>query len=397
VSDRTMMTGAVCPEPRLSYREFLQSKVVIAPDRGLDVPRSSMNPAMKPHAADLAHWAIRGGNRAVFASFGLQKTSIQLQILKSIIEQEGGSGLIVCPLGVKHEFVLEDRVRGFNIGPVYVRTNAELASLQALGHRYFLTNYERVRDGDLNPNLFTVVSLDESSVLRSFGSKTYQTFLTLFDKVRFKYVCTATPDPNRTKELIHYAGFLGVMDTGHALTRFFKRDSTQAGNLQLHLHKEKEFYLWVHTWAAFVDKPSDLGHDNTGYELPPFQVHKHRLPVDHSSAGFDNHGQGKLVRDAALGVRDAAREKRDSLMDRIECAKAIIAAAPDRNWIIWHDLEPERHAIEQAFPEAVTVYGTQDLEKREQAIADFADGKIKILGTKPILSGSGCNLQRHCY
>jgi hypothetical protein len=58
-----------------------------------------------------------------------------------------------------------------------------------------------------------------------FGSKTYQTFLTLFDQVPYRFVATATPSPNRYKELIHYAGFLGVMDTGQALTRFFQRDS----------------------------------------------------------------------------------------------------------------------------------------------------------------------------
>ena len=66
----------------------------------------------------------------------------------------------------------------------------------------------------VDPNQFEAVSLDEASVLRSFGSKTYQTFLSLFDLVQHRYVATATPSPNRYKELIHYAGFLGVMDTG---------------------------------------------------------------------------------------------------------------------------------------------------------------------------------------
>lgn len=108
-----------------------------------------------------------------------------------------------------------------------------------------LTNYERVRDGDIDPRRFTATSLDEASVLRDFGSKTYQTFLEKFRGVQYKLVCTATPSPNRYKELIHYAGYLEVMDTGQALTRFFQRDSSKAGNLQPYPHKEEEFWLWV--------------------------------------------------------------------------------------------------------------------------------------------------------
>ncbi len=340
-----------------TYENFLKSKAVIALNRGMEP--GEMNPNLKPHARDIAAWAIRGGNRAIFANFGLHKTSIQLQILDSILRKHAGPGLIICPLGMKHEFVREAKNRKFDFSPVYVRTNEELEELQAAGHRYFLTNYERVRDGALDPNRFVVCSLDEASVLRSFGSKTYQTFLTLFEQVPFKYVATATPDPNRHKELIHYAGFLGIMDTGQALTRFFKRDSSQAGNLQLHPHKAEEFWLWVSTWACFIERPSDLGHSDDGYILPKLNVHRHRLPVDHSTAGFDSWGQGKLLRDASLNLRETAREKRDSLADRIQCAVAIVDAAPKgTHWIIWHDLEDERRAIEAAFPECATVFGT---------------------------------------
>jgi hypothetical protein len=207
-----------------SYREFLESKSVIAVERGYDGP-VTLNPDLKPHARDIAAWMIRGGARACFASFGLHKTSIQLQVCESLLDVfPGNCALIVCPLGVRREFRKEAVARGFQRRPVYVATNEEFERLCAEGHELFLTNYERVRDGALDPNRFLICSLDEAAVLRSFGSKTYQTFLPLFDKVKFKFVATATPSPNRYKELIHYAGFLGVMDTGQALTRFFKRD-----------------------------------------------------------------------------------------------------------------------------------------------------------------------------
>jgi hypothetical protein len=45
-------------------------------------------------------------------------------------------------------------------------------------------------------------------VLRSYGSKTYQDFLSKFTTVKYRFVATATPSPNKFKELIHYTGFL---------------------------------------------------------------------------------------------------------------------------------------------------------------------------------------------
>lgn len=115
--------------------------------------------------------------------------------------------------------------------PVYCRSMEEVESCDS---SIVLTNYERVRDGDIRPDYFVATSLDEASVLRSFGSKTYQTFLDKFKNVPYKLVATATPSPNKYKELIHYAGYLEVMDTGQALTRFFQRDSTKANNLTLY-------------------------------------------------------------------------------------------------------------------------------------------------------------------
>ena len=75
---------------------------------------------------------------------------------------------------------------------------------------------------------------------------------------------------------------------------------------------------------------------------------------------------------------------------------SIVREHPDDHWLIWHDLEDERRAIQSALPTAVSVYGSQDLDAREQAIVDFSDGKIQYLSAKPVIAGSGCNFQRFC-
>lgn len=378
----------------MTYQDFLRCKIVLAKDTGFDIPLSAVNPVIKPHARVAVQWAVKGGRRALFENFGLHKTSQQLEWTRIVTEREGGQGIIVLPLGVRQEFY-HDAVEllGGEL-PQYVRTMKEAKAAKT---RIVLTNYERVRDGDIDPTYFTASSLDEAACLRSFGSKTYQTFLDLFKGVEYKLVATATPSPNRYKELIHYAGYLEIMDTGQALTRFFQRDSTKTNNLTLYPHKETEFWLWLSSWALFITKPSDLGFNDTGYELPPMKINYHKIPVSNLSAGFDPDGQGKLIRDAAVSLKDAAREKRESIDSRVTKMAEIVNECPGEHFILWHDLEAERHAIKKALPEAVEVYGSQDYDLREQRVIDFSNGKSRLLATKKSISGQGCNFQRHCH
>lgn len=378
----------------MNYQDFLRSKIVIAKETGFEISIDKINPKLKPHQRDAVRWAVKGGRRALFESFGLGKSVQQLEFCRIVTDREGGKALIVLPLGVKQEFARDaTEILGME-PPQYVRTMAEVK--QASG-QILLTNYERVRDGDIDPTYFTATSLDEASVLRSFGSKTYQTFLDKFKGVPYKLVCTATPSPNKYKELIHYAGYLEVMDTGQALTRFFQRDSTKANNLTLYPHKEEEFWLWVSTWALFITKPSDLGYSDEGYALPPLDIRYHEVKVDHSRAGTEKDGQVKLFRDAAAGLTDAAKEKRESIDIRVVKMAEIINESPEDHFILWHDLEAERHAIKAAIPGVVDIYGSQDLEVRERRVIDFSDGLIRLFATKKELSGSGCNFQRHCH
>jgi len=394
----------------MKYADFLHAKVAEATLSGIEVAREDLHPGLFEFQKDAILWALQGGQRALFESFGLGKTRQQIEIAHQVTQARGGQALIVMPLGVRQEFRREAEAMGREI--TYVRTDAEASAAGPL----IMTNYERVRDGHLSPAFLqslTCVSLDEAAVLRGFGgTKTFREFMRILagdggrgpkgtgrdgtGGIPFRFVATATPSPNDFIELLSYAAYLGVMDVSEAKTRWFKRDSTRADKLTLHEHKEDEFWAWVATWALFVTKPSDLGYSDEGYALPELDVRWHELPSDHSEAGEERSGQGRLLRDAALGVVDAAREKRDSLQSRIGRLMEIRAEEAGAHRIIWHDLEAERHAIEAAIPGVTTVYGSQDLDEREASVIAFADGEIREIASKPVLLGAGVNFQKHC-
>lgn len=377
----------------MTYTEFLRSKVIVAPESGFDVEAGEVNPKLKPHQADAVRWACKGGRRALFESFGLGKTVQELEFCRLAVKHGGGKALITLPLGVRQEFT-RDAVELLGMdAPQYVRTMAEAAEATT---DILLTNYERVRDGDIDPKAFTACALDEASVLRSFGSKTYQTFLDKFRGVKYKIVATATPSPNKYKELIHYAGFLEVMDTGQALTRFFKRDSTKANNLTLYPHKEEEFWLWISSWALMLTTPADLGYDATGYVLPRMIVREHVLPATDGTTE-ERDGQVRMEINQAASLRDAAHEKRRSMEARVAKAKEIVDSDPEAHFILWHDLEDERREILRQIPGTVDIYGTMDYDEREKRVIDFSEGKTRLFATKKELSGQGCNFQRHCH
>lgn len=387
-----------------TYLDFLRRKIKLADSFGFDVTDAEINQLLKPHQRDIVRWLVRMGRAACFAAFGLGKSVIQVETVRLTRERAGGMALIVIPLGVRQEFMRDAAMLGVKVK--FIRRIEEADDPEGI----YLTNYETVRDGKLDPRLFTVASLDEAACLRGFGgTKTFREFMALFagdrktfharvagECVAYRFVATATPSPNDYIELLAYSAFLGVMDVGQAKTRFFKRNSEKADELTIHPHKEREFWLWVASWGLFVQRPSDLGHSDDGYELPELEIHWHEIPADHEDAGFDFRGQGLLLKQQALGVVDAAREKRESLPQRVAKMMELRAIDPAAHRILWHDLEAERQAIERAIPDVVSVYGAQDDDTKAERIIDFSDGRVRELAGKPVMLGSGCNFQRHC-
>jgi len=383
----------------LEYKEFLEAKIVAAGTYGTDIDKSKINPIALPYQRDIIHWSISGGRRAIFASFGLGKTLMQLEIARLVIEITGKPFLICMPLGVVGEFRDDNDLLGTGLQIKYI-TDSDTVDISELA--IYVTNYERVRKGDIQASKFGGVSFDEASIIRNLKTETTNYVLKHFKDINYRFVATATPTPNDFIEILNYADYLGVIDRGHALTRFFQRDSTKAGHLTLYENKKEEFWKWVSTWAVFINKPSDLGYDDTGYNLPKLNFHEIEIENISSDVITNKKGDLVLVKDLTKSLVDTSREKSQTIDLRVQKAFDIVNdKSPFSNWILWSHLESERMAIEKKFKEndsidLRSVYGSQTNTEKETLLIDFKHSKYQILNTKPKIAGSGCNFQKHC-
>lgn len=378
------------------YKKFLENKIVVAKSYGTTELISPISEVLMPHQRDIVEWALMGGRRAIFASFGLGKTMMQLEIGRKVMELTGKPFLVVMPLGVIGEFKDDIKILDINMEVVYIKESDVIEEYNP--RIIYCTNYERIRKGDVAAEVFGGVSFDEASILRNMKTETTNYVLKHFKSINYRFVATATPTPNDFIEILNYADYLGVIDRGHALTRFFQRDSTKAGNLKLYENKKEEFWRWVSTWAVFINKPSDLGYDDEGYNLPKMNIIEHRVDNAPDGVIYNKEGDMVLFKGTSKGLLETAREKRSSIDVRVAKALEIVSGQKDDNWILWHHLENERKAIEKEFKEydLKSVFGSQKNEQKEDLLIAFKRSKYKILSTKPQIAGSGCNFQRAC-
>lgn len=383
----------------MKYNSFLENKIVVAESYGFTIDDSIKPSVLMSHQSDIIDWAVDGGRRAVFASFGLGKTVIQLEIGHQIIHKTGKPFLIVLPLGVVGEFKRDNDFLNDYREVKYELEYIKDTFSNDLKPQFYVTNYERIRKGDIDAKLFGGVSFDEASILRNLNTQTTDFVLQHFKDINYRFVATATPTPNDFIEILNYADYLGVIDRGHALTRFFQRDSTKAGNLKLYENKKEEFWKWVSTWAVFINKPSDLGYDDKGYDLPKMNIHEVEVYRTENEPVTNKYGDLVLFRDNTKSLLDVSREKRNSLELRINKTCELVNSKPNDNWIIWHHLEDERKEIERSLKDKFnirSVFGSQPNETKEKNLIDFSNGDYQILSTKPKIAGSGCNFQHTC-
>jgi hypothetical protein len=63
-------------------------------------------------------------------------------------------------------------------------------------------------------------------------------------------------------------------------------------------------------------------------------------------------------------------------------------------WLIWVDLNAEGDALAEAIPGAVQVAGSDSVDHKVKCALDFAEGRIRVLVSKPSIFGFGLNFQR---
>lgn len=357
----------------MSYQSLLERKanqVAV----GKTVIDCEPHPNAKPHQADCLDMLLSVKRGAAFLDTGLGKTFLQLDWARHIPDEV----LIITPLAVAQQTIREaKKLLGMDIG---------FSSDGEVKKRITVTNYERVHHFDCSR--FQGVVLDESSILKGQNSKTRKQLTEAFKEAEFKLCCTATPAPNDYTEIGNHSEFLGIMPQMEMLMRWFVHDSANTADWRLKKHAVKDFWEWVASWAACVSKPSDLGHDDTGYNLPPLRTHTHlsEAPLDKPEGMlFD------LPQVSATGLHKSARKTAEERCQKL----ADMVNESDEPWIVWCESNNESEMLTKLIPDAVEVKGSDTLAKKEENLLAFTDQKARVIVSKAKICGFGMNWQ-HC-
>lgn len=352
------------------YQAFLESKRLMVPAAGREVAEEEVNPALFPFQRQLVCWAVRKGRAALFCTTGMGKTRMQLEWARLIGERT----LILAPLAVARQTVREGEAIGIPV--TYARSQEQ--ATQGIT----ITNYEML--GHFDPLAFCAVVLDESGILKSFDGKTKAALIAAFARTPYRLCATATPAPNDIVEIANHAEFLGVVTRQEMLASFFVNRDDGWG---LKGHAREPFYRWLASWGMSLNKPSDIGFNDAGYDLPPLSI----LP---SFVATDAAPANRLFFDRLQGVTERASVRKATIRDRVDAVHDLLQAEPDERWIFWCGLNLEADLLSSEIgTAAVNVEGSQSPEVKAAGIEAFLDGSKRYLVTKPSVAGFGLNLQ----
>jgi hypothetical protein len=329
--------------------------------------------------------AILKGRIAVFADTGLGKTLIQLSIAKNIINHTNKKVLILTPLAVAFQFILEAEKLGID--------DIEYSKNGVHTKKIVVCNYERLHY--FNEKDFVGVILDESSILKNFDGAIKQKITSFIKKIPYRFLSTATPSPNDYIELGTSSEALGYLGYTDMLTRFFKNNKgsievRNAGSeYYIKPHAEKDFWQWVSQWAISIRKPSDLGFSDEKYKLPKLIENQHQV---RNESPLAINGQTSLFNFPAVNFFEIKAETRSTLEQR--CEKAVELANAHETSVYWVNLNDEAKLINQ-LDNCVEVKGNMDIDKKEEILLAFSKGEIKKLITKTSITAFGLNWQ-HC-
>lgn len=356
------------------YAAFLASKRPVVASAGVNIDPSEISPLLFPFQRDLVRWAVRKGRAAIFADTGLGKTFMQIEWARLT----GRRTLILAPLVVSYQTAAMAKAK-LGVEVTVCRDQSEVRD------GINITNYDRLHLFD--PAEFGAIVLDESSILKSFSGIVRKAITDFASGIPFRLCCTATPAPNDLVELTNHAEFLDVMSGKEIIALFFRTDGNTTHAWRLKHHAQQDFWRWVASWAAAIQKPSDLGYPDDGFVLPPMKVTQHQV----ESRALE----GMLLPVEALTLQERQAARRDSISERVRLVAGMINGS-DETWIVWCNLNSESHELAKAIPCSVEVEGADTSEFKEQALIDFSEGRTRVLITKPSIAGFGVNWQ-HCH
>jgi hypothetical protein len=336
-----------------------------------------------PFQRDLVTWAVRKGRAALFADCGLGKTPMQLAWAENVRRHTGKPVLLVTPLAVSYQTLGEAIKFGIDAG--VSREGGIKAGIT-------ITNYERLHH--FTPDAFGGVVCDESSAIKAFDGTRRAIVTEFMRQMHFRLLCTATAAPNDYIELgtsSEALGYLGYMDM---LGRFFVNDMNNAASRyrgqtlkwRFKGHAAQPFWRWVSSWARAMRRPSDFGFSDDGFILPELILRQHVISGLYRP-------EGELFERPANDIREERVESRRTLTER--CEKAAELLTESDTAVAWCQLNDEGDLLEKIIPGSVQVSGSDDVDKKEEALVAFGRGQIRVLITKPIIGAWGLNWQ-HC-
>lgn len=357
----------------LDYNDFLESKKYKIDDVGFEV--DELNPMLFDFQRDIVTWSLKRGRSAIFADCGLGKTPMQLEWAHHVVEYTSKPVLILAPLSVSRQTIREGDKFGINV----IHLDGKTATDDV-----YISNYEQMHNIDFSE--FGGIVLDESSILKSYSGKYRNEIIEKTKHIKYKLACTATPAPNDYMELGNHSEFLGSLTRAEMLAMFFVHDSGDTQKWRLKGHSEDSYWSWMTEWAVMIRKPSDLGYEDKGFDLPELKIHQHIInakPLD-----------GELFSTMARTMTERRVARKETIEERTSTAANIVNGS-DGAFLVWCNLNDESAMLKSKIDDAVEVKGSDSDNHKIDSFNGFSSGLVGRLVTKPKIGGFGMNWQ-HC-
>jgi len=369
-----------------NYERFIRAKSQLDGNYGFEP--TFVPDYLFPFQTVLVKWAVRKGRAAIFADCGLGKTIMELVWAQNVTGYTGLPVLILTPLAVAAQFTREAERFGID---------AARSIRGEITAPIMIANYERLHLFD--PAMFGGVVCDESSILKSFDGIRRGQITEFMRRLKYRLLGTATAAPNDYVELgtsSEALGYLGYMDM---LGRFFtnRQRTTHAYHGKYRLknnegwrfkgHAEQHFWRWVSSWARALRKPSDLGFQDDGFDLPHLTINQHVVKARTPPPGM-------LFSLPAIGLTEQRQERRRTIEERCEMVAELVNDT-GQPAVVWCALNDEGDKLARLIPDAEQVSGKDSDDAKEAKFTSFTNGDVRVIITKPKIGAWGLNWQ-HC-